>query len=168
MKDGVRRGLIQRAPHVYWHMPQGSKYGRKGAPDFTVSVLGLALFIETKGPGDLGALRPEQRNELVAWARTGAVAIAVDDPEAAMWVVDGMLSRAIWGDRQREALCSDFVPLTPPQALRVRRKVRPNGAVFFESREIRPHRSALRDLKEEERSKGGIPDGRGADCKSVA
>ena len=147
VKEGVRRMLRKRAPRVYWYMPIGGLYSRRGAPDFTVCVDGLALFIETKAPGKLGSLRPEQRTEMVNWAKAGAVAIAVDDPDAAAWVVDGMLARASWISGLHADLCSDFA--TPRfGALRVRRKVRNDGSVFFEARDIKPHRSALRDLKE--------------------
>ena len=147
VKEDVRRGLRKRAPRVYWYMPIGGLYSRKGAPDFTVCVDGLSLFIETKAPGKLGNLSPEQRTEMVNWARAGAVAIAVDDADAAMWVVDGMLAKASWISGLYADLCSDFAP-PRAAALRVRKKEREDGSVFYKATEVKPHRSALRDLKE--------------------
>ena len=67
--------------------------GRVGAPDWLVMLLGSALFVETKAPGDV-----PRRSQMVEFSRiyraSGIPVLVIDRAEDAIDIIDALMLRA--------------------------------------------------------------------------
>jgi hypothetical protein len=50
VKACVKRFLNLHKPHVWYFMPVGTGYGKRGVPDICITVKGKSLYVETKHP----------------------------------------------------------------------------------------------------------------------
>jgi hypothetical protein len=73
---------------AWYYMPMSNGMGRVGCPDFIVCYRGLFLAFETKAPGKLNNVTPNQRREIDAIVLAAGVAVVVDDVQQVKDVID--------------------------------------------------------------------------------
>lgn len=78
VKQAIREVLDRHAPLAYYEMWVPSGYGKRGL-DFNVSVVGRALYIEAKRPGEYPT--PQQRQTMKACYESGASVFVISGEE---------------------------------------------------------------------------------------
>lgn len=77
VKEAVKKLLTSIG--AYFYMPMSNGMGRVGAPDFIVCHKGMFYGIETKAPGKIKDVKPNQQRELSAIQAAQGVSIVIDD-----------------------------------------------------------------------------------------
>lgn len=78
VKDAVKKLLKSRG--VWYFMPIGGAFTRHGVPDFSCIAPGnKAFFVETKAPGKLSTLTPNQANCHEEIRQRGGVVLVIDN-----------------------------------------------------------------------------------------
>lgn len=77
VKLAVKRELVAR--DIWYYMPVQNGLGQVGIPDFVCCWRGRFLAIETKAPGKLGNVTPNQRRVLDELKLHGAATVVVDN-----------------------------------------------------------------------------------------
>jgi hypothetical protein len=79
VKAAVKKYLKERG--VWFFMPVQNGMGVVGIPDLICCWNGKFLAIETKAPGKLNALTPNQRHRITEIREAGGMALVIDDVE---------------------------------------------------------------------------------------
>ena len=66
---------------AWYYMPVSNGMGRSGCPDILVCHKGLFMAFETKAPGKIKNVTPNQEREIHAITRANGLAHVVDDVE---------------------------------------------------------------------------------------
>lgn len=66
---------------AWYYMPVSNGMGRVGCPDILVCYRGLFMAFETKAPGKIKNVTPNQEREIEAITRAYGLALVVDDVE---------------------------------------------------------------------------------------
>jgi len=66
---------------AWYYMPVSNGMGRVGCPDILVCYKGLFMAFETKAPGKIKNVTPNQQREIAAIQRAYGLALVVDDVE---------------------------------------------------------------------------------------
>ncbi len=77
VKDAVKKFLKSRG--VWCFMPMQSGFGVVGIPDFICCWKGRFIAIETKAPGKVKNVTPNQAQRICEINAAGGVAIVIDD-----------------------------------------------------------------------------------------
>lgn len=77
VKDKVKKLL--KAHGIYFFMPMQNGMGVVGIPDIIACWDGLFMGIETKAPGKIKNVTPNQDNQLKLIAAANGIAMVVDD-----------------------------------------------------------------------------------------
>ena len=81
--------------------------GRVGAPDWLVMLLGGALFVETKAPGDV-----PRRSQMVEFSRisraSGIPVLVIDRAEDAMCIINALMSMAEGNREDYHRICEAY------------------------------------------------------------
>ena len=78
VKRDVKR-LLNAIDGAWYYMPVQNGMGVVGIPDFVACVRGRFVGIETKAPGRLKALTPNQKRRLAEIEAAGGLALVIDD-----------------------------------------------------------------------------------------
>jgi hypothetical protein len=70
-----------RSIGAWYYMPVSNGMGRVGCPDILVCYKGLFMAFETKAPGKIKNVTPNQEREIEAIQRAYGLAVVVDDVE---------------------------------------------------------------------------------------
>jgi len=92
VKKKVREYL--QSVGAWYYMPVSNGMGRVGCPDILVCYKGLFMAFETKAPGKIKNVTPNQQREIDGITRAYGLAHVVDDVEqviAIMEKVDGQI-----------------------------------------------------------------------------
>lgn len=73
---------------AWYYMPVSNGMGRVGCPDILVCYDGLFLAFETKAPGKINNVTPNQRREIDDIRRVNGLAHVVDDVEQVKAVIE--------------------------------------------------------------------------------
>lgn len=73
---------------AWYYMPVSNGMGRVGCPDILVCYDGLFLAFETKAPGKINNVTPNQRREIDDIRRVNGLAHVVDDVEQVKHVIE--------------------------------------------------------------------------------
>jgi len=73
---------------AWYYMPVSNGMGRVGCPDILVCYKGRFLAFETKAPGKIKNVTPNQQRELDDLRRVNALAYVVDDVEQVKAVIE--------------------------------------------------------------------------------
>lgn len=91
VKHGVKKVLAAFGKKLWYFMPVQNGMGRVGIPDFVCCVpvtitpdmvgqtVGLFVACETKAPGKVGMLTPNQQREIESIRGANGVAVVADD-----------------------------------------------------------------------------------------
>jgi VRR-NUC domain len=94
VKDACKRLLKQHG--IWYYMPVQNGMGVVGIPDIIACWKGQFLAIETKAPGKLSNVTPNQQNTINEINRNGGWAIVVDDADKlATFIVTKILEKRI-------------------------------------------------------------------------
>lgn len=66
---------------AWYYMPVSNGMGRVGCPDILVCYKGLFMAFETKAPGKIKNVTPNQEREISDIQRANGLALVVDDVE---------------------------------------------------------------------------------------
>jgi hypothetical protein len=66
---------------AWYYMPVSNGMGRVGCPDILVCYKGLFMAFETKAPGKIKNVTPNQEREIFEIQRANGLAVVVDDVE---------------------------------------------------------------------------------------
>jgi len=73
---------------AWYYMPVSNGMGRVGCPDILVCYKGLFLAFETKAPGKIANVTPNQQREIDGILRVNGLAHVVDDVEQVKAVIE--------------------------------------------------------------------------------
>ena len=73
---------------AWYYMPVSNGMGRVGCPDILVCYEGRFLAFETKAPGKIKNVTPNQQREIDDLRRVNALAYVVDDVEQVKAVIE--------------------------------------------------------------------------------
>lgn len=80
VKEAVRKFL--RTKSVWFYQPVQNGMGRVGIPDFVCCYRGTFIAIETKAPGKLGNVTPNQQRVIDEIKEHGGLALVVDSVDS--------------------------------------------------------------------------------------
>lgn len=80
VKKAVREFL--RAKDVWFYQPVQNGMGQVGIPDFVCCYRGTFIAIETKAPGKLSGVTPNQQRVIDAIKAHGGLAVVVDSVDS--------------------------------------------------------------------------------------
>jgi len=86
VKKAVREFL--RAKDVWFYQPVQNGMGQVGIPDFVCCYRGTFIAIETKAPGKLSGVTPNQQRVIDAIKAHGGLAVVVDSVDSLTPVFD--------------------------------------------------------------------------------
>lgn len=86
VKKAVREFL--RAKDVWFYQPVQNGMGQVGIPDFVCCYRGTFIAIETKAPGKLNGVTPNQQRVIDAIKAHGGLAVVVDSVDSLIPVFD--------------------------------------------------------------------------------
>lgn len=86
VKKAVREFL--RAKDVWFYQPVQNGMGQVGIPDFICCYRGTFIAIETKAPGKLSGVTPNQQRVIDAIKAHGGLAVVVDSVDSLIPVFD--------------------------------------------------------------------------------
>ena len=66
---------------AWYYMPVSNGMGRVGCPDILVCYKGLFMAFETKAPGKIKNVTPNQEREITDIQRANGLALVIDDVE---------------------------------------------------------------------------------------
>jgi len=75
---------------AWYYMPVSNGMGRVGCPDILVCYKGLFMAFETKAPGKINNVTPNQQREIDDIQRAYGLAHVVDDVEQVKSLIDTM------------------------------------------------------------------------------
>lgn len=78
VKAGVKKTLTSLG--AWFYMPVQNGMGVVGIPDIIACIDGRLVAIETKAPGKLSNVTPNQANQLNMILAAGGVALVIDNP----------------------------------------------------------------------------------------
>ncbi len=99
VKDKIKKTI--KALGFWYYMPSQNGMGVSGIPDLIVCAGGLFIGIETKAPGKLANVTPNQQARIDEINGAGGLAVVTDDP-----VATGLALRAVKTLLERESVCS--------------------------------------------------------------
>ena len=73
---------------AWYYMPVSNGMGRVGCPDILVCYKGLFMAFETKAPGKIKNVTPNQQREIDEIQRANGLAHVVDDVEQVKYLFD--------------------------------------------------------------------------------
>jgi hypothetical protein len=91
---------------AWYYMPVSNGMGRVGCPDILVCYRGLFMAFETKAPGKIKNVTPNQQREIDEITRAYGLACVVDDVEQVKEAINAKIIEAGIGDEgqvQRQA-----------------------------------------------------------------
>jgi hypothetical protein len=91
VKDGVRKILKEWG--IWYYQPVQNGMGQVGIPDFVCCWQGKFLAIETKAPGKLSHVTPNQIRVLAEIEHSGGLSFVVDDPNQLRKILDSISPR---------------------------------------------------------------------------
>jgi len=99
VKDQIKK--ILKSLGFWFYMPVQNGLGVNGIPDLIVCAGGFFIGIETKAPGKLKNVTPNQQARLAEINGAGGLAVVTDDP-----VATELALRAVKALLEREEVCS--------------------------------------------------------------
>jgi hypothetical protein len=76
---------------AWYYMPVSNGMGRSGCPDILVCLDGKFLAFETKAPGKINNVTPNQQREIDEIIRANGVAHVVDSVDQVKAIVEGVI-----------------------------------------------------------------------------
>jgi hypothetical protein len=76
---------------AWYYMPMSNGMGRVGCPDFIVCYRGLFFAFETKAPGKINNVTPNQEREIFEIIQAAGVAVVVDDVKQVRDTIDAKI-----------------------------------------------------------------------------
>jgi hypothetical protein len=86
VKDAVKKELKSRG--IWYYMPVQNGMGVVGIPDLICCWHGRFLAIETKAPGKVGSVTPNQQRRIEEIRGAGGFAVVVDNVDMLKEVLD--------------------------------------------------------------------------------
>ena len=80
VKEDVKK--ILKKHNIWYFMPAANGFGKVGVPDFICCWDGKFLAVETKAPGKLSNLTPNQQNRIDEIRSARGWALVIDDAKA--------------------------------------------------------------------------------------
>lgn len=80
VKEDVKK--ILKKHNIWYFMPAANGFGKVGVPDFICCWNGKFLAVETKAPGKLSNLTPNQQNRIDEIRSARGWALVIDDAKA--------------------------------------------------------------------------------------
>ena len=77
VKDAVKKFLKEKG--IWFFCPMQNGFGVVGIPDFICCDRGRFLAIETKAPGKIKNVSPNQAQRIVEIRKAGGIAVVIDD-----------------------------------------------------------------------------------------
>jgi hypothetical protein len=78
---------------AWYYMPVSNGMGRAGCPDILVCYKGLFMAFETKAPGKIGNVTPNQQREIKEITSAAGLALVVDDVEQVKEAISAVFNR---------------------------------------------------------------------------
>lgn len=88
VKNKVKKYLTSLGDHCWFYMPVQNGMGVVGIPDIIACIYGRFIAIETKAPGKVTAVTPNQQRQLAGIAKAKGRAWVVDSEERLQGLVD--------------------------------------------------------------------------------
>ena len=79
---------------AWYYMPVSNGMGRVGCPDILVCYKGVFMAFETKAPGKLKNVTPNQEREIAEINAAGGLAIVVDSVDQVKEAIDAKIIKA--------------------------------------------------------------------------
>jgi hypothetical protein len=89
VKDKVKKLL--KAHGIWYYMPMQNGMGVNGIPDLICCWEGHFFAIETKAPGKINNLTPNQEHRIAEIKAAQGIAIVVDDPKQVEDFINGRI-----------------------------------------------------------------------------
>jgi hypothetical protein len=84
---------------AWYYMPVSNGMGRVGCPDILVCYKGVFMAFETKAPGKLKNVTPNQEREIAEINAAGGLAIVVDSVDQVKEAIDAKIIKAGIGNQ---------------------------------------------------------------------